>query len=108
MTLSHDGTAFDGATLLPQSSLQTVDVFIGRLDATAAPHSAAVALMVAESAYAADADHLARNLLIGLLLDGTASTQEVAGAVERGLARFQRRVRLARNLPHQSGPRLVK
>ena len=56
----------------------------------------AAALHLAETAYAADADHVARDLLVGLLLDGTATEQDVFAAIENGLQRYgalQRRLR---------------
>ncbi|MBI3972274.1 MAG: hypothetical protein HY332_13395 [Chloroflexi bacterium] len=75
----------------------------GRPSATAsAQHTAAVAtalatvLRLAEEAYAADADHVARSLLVGLLLDGAVERHEVDAVVEHGLARFHERRQMAR------------
>ena len=58
------------------------------------------ALEAATAAYGADADHLARELLVGLLLRDAASLADVHRAVERGLARYAaRRRRLQEGLP---------
>jgi hypothetical protein len=58
------------------------------------------ALELAEAAYGADADHIARFILAGLLLRDDATLAEVHRAIDRGLARFaDRRRRLRRGLP---------
>jgi hypothetical protein len=58
-----------------------------------------MALRQAAAAYAADADHLARYLLIGLLLDGAVTQDEVNAAVGRGLSQYQQRMRTLRRGP---------
>jgi hypothetical protein len=55
-----------------------------------------MALRQAAAAYAADADHLARYLLIGLLLDGAVTQDEVNAAVRHGLSQYQQRMRSLR------------
>jgi hypothetical protein len=58
------------------------------------------------AAYGADADHVARDLLIGLLLRDAVSVADVHLAIERGLARYAaRRRRLQEGLPAESVPR---
>lgn len=57
----------------------------------------ATALQLAEAAYAADADHLARQLLVGLLLRDRVEIADVQETVTRGLARFNERARAARS-----------
>jgi hypothetical protein len=59
----------------------------GAGDPYAAAASVAMTLAEAEAAYAVDADHLARHLIVGLILQGAVTQREVASAVERGLAR---------------------
>jgi hypothetical protein len=57
-------------------------------------------LDAATAAYGADADHLARELLVGLILQDAAPLVDIHGAVERGLARYAaRRRRLQEGLP---------
>ena len=56
----------------------------------------AAMLQAAENAYAADADHLARSLLISLVFDRSVPFADIAGAIERGLARYGIRARSAR------------
>ncbi|MGH2355480.1 MAG: hypothetical protein ACRDJN_28050 [Chloroflexota bacterium] len=59
------------------------------------PLRPALALQLAEAAYAVDADHVARDLLIGLVLNGAVAPAAINGAIERGLASFAgRRQRL--------------
>jgi hypothetical protein len=57
-------------------------------------------LEAATAAYGADADHLARELLVGLILQDAASLADVHRAIELGLARYgARRRRLQEGLP---------
>ena len=49
-------------------------------------------LDTAAEAYARDADHVARHLLIGALLEGRAGEAQVFGAIEQGLAAYRRRL----------------
>lgn len=51
----------------------------------------AEALDTAEAAYGVDADHVARELLIGLLLNDAASLADVYHAIERGLSGYAAR-----------------
>jgi hypothetical protein len=60
----------------------------------------AQALARAEAAYGADADHLARQILIPLLLEDAVSVADVQQVVGRGLARYAAlRRRLRAGLP---------
>ena len=57
-------------------------------------------LEAAEALYGADADHLARNLLVGLLLRDAVSLADVNRTIERGLATYAaRQRRLQAGLP---------
>lgn len=53
----------------------------------------AQALELAVALYGADADHLARDVLVGLLLSGAAPLTDVHQAVEQGLALYAERQR---------------
>lgn len=50
----------------------------------------------AETAYGVDADHVARELLFGLLLRDAVSLADVHRAIERGLSRYAARRRRLR------------
>jgi hypothetical protein len=64
----------------------------------------AQSLSAAEAAYGADAEHLARELLAGLLLRDAVSLTDVHGTIERGLSRYNaRRQRLKEGLPESAG-----
>ncbi len=60
--------------------------------------SPAAVLAAAEAAYAADADHVARYLLIGLVLEGAVTQEEVGQTIARGLARYRQRLERLRAL----------
>jgi|SRR5581483_5207906 hypothetical protein len=60
--------------------------------------SPAAALAAAEAAYAADADHLARYLLIGLVFEGAVTQEEIGETIARGLARYRQRLAQLRAL----------
>ena len=64
--------------------------------ATLASSRHRMTLQQAAAAYAADADHLARYLLIGLLLDGAVTQDEVNAAVASGLAGYRGAMRTLR------------
>jgi hypothetical protein len=64
----------------------------GRLSPRMHP-TTAQALEAAAAAYGVDADHLARALLVDLLLRDAASLADVHRAVEHGLARYAARYR---------------
>lgn len=64
----------------------------------------AKALTAAEAAYGADAEHLAREVLAGLLLQDAVSLADVHRTIERGLSRYHaRRLRLKEGLPESAG-----
>jgi hypothetical protein len=65
------------------------------------------ALGRAEAAYGVDADHLARQILVRLLLDDAASLDDVHRAIGRGLARYaglRRRLRAGLPAGQPAGP----
>ncbi|HEX2036270.1 MAG TPA: hypothetical protein VHS99_18970 [Chloroflexota bacterium] len=61
-------------------------------------------LGLAEAAYAADADHLARELLVGLVFDEAVPLQDIYRAIERGLAGFAERRRRLRDVASSGHP----
>ena len=61
-------------------------------------------LAAAEAAYGADAEHLAREVLAGLLLQDAVSLADVHRTIERGLSCYHaRRLRLKEGLPESAG-----
>jgi hypothetical protein len=69
-----------------------------KTDPYAAVTTVAMALAEAEAAYAVDADHLARHVIVGLIMRGAVTQDEVAIAIERGLARSRANVARARSM----------
>jgi hypothetical protein len=64
----------------------------------------AQALAAAEAAYGVDAEHVARELLTGLLLRDAVPLAVVHRTIERGLSRYHaRRLRLKEGLPESAG-----
>jgi hypothetical protein len=64
--------------------------------ATADHRTAPAVLSEAVAAYAADADHVARSLIIGLLLEGAVTQAEVNATVQDGLSEYRLRMRSLR------------